>query len=87
MSTTLKARQVEHKFDSVPKSVGQRKKHLEVKPDDNKQVHWGKKGRTERKLERIGQQQQSTEDKAKKVAKDKDAVIGRQVANSLNDRM
>ena len=93
--TTLKACQVEHMFDSVPKSVGQpygllvgnNKKHLEVKRDDNIQVHWGKKGRTERKLERIGQEQQSTKDKAKKVAKDKGAVIGRQVANSLNDRM
>ena len=84
--TTLKARQVEHKFDSVPKSVGNNIKHL-VKPDDNIQVHWGKKGRTERKLERIGEEQKSTKDKAKKVAKDKGTVIGRQVASNANDQL
>ena len=92
--TTLKARQVEHRFDSVPKSVGQpdrlvvnNKKHLEVKPDDNIQVHWGKKGRTERKLERIDEEQKSTKDKAKEVAKGKGVVIGRQAANNLNNQL
>lgn len=85
--TTLKARQVEHKFASVrPKSVANDIKHL-VEPDDNIQVHWGKKGRTERSFERIDEEKKSTNDKVKKVAKDKGKVIGRQLANNANNQL
>ena len=81
--TTLKARQVEHKLrDNVPKSD-----RNNIRPDDNIQVHWGKKGRTEMKLERSGEEQKSTKDKAKSMAKEKGAAFGRQVANNANDQL
>ena len=54
---------------------------------EDMQMHWGKKGRTERKLERIGKEQKSIKDKAKGVAKEKGKVIGRQVANNANEQL
>ena len=83
--TTQKAWQVD-KFKS--REEAERGGSWEViKPDDDIQVHWGKKGLKERKEEKIGQKQQSTKDKAKKVAKDKGIVIGREVANNANTQL
>lgn len=80
---TLKARQVQDKLDGAVNSD----RRGQVKLDDIIQVHWGKTGRTVRRDERIGEKQKSTEDKAKKVAKDKGVVIGRQVANNANNQL
>ena len=77
--TTLKGRQVIDEFnsDSLLSYL--------VTEEKDCQVHWGKKGLSELKEEKIGQDQKSTRDRAKKVAKDKGAVIAREVANKGNE--
>jgi len=81
--TTLKARQV-IEFDKLDSNS--RIKRLGVKPEDDCQVHWGKKGLREWKQERIGQQQQNTRAKVKKLAKDNASAVGRQGVNIASDQ-